>query len=74
MGRKRDPRGINQLAYEIVSDLTNEQGPWPEAAPLRVAAGRKGGKKGGLVRAKNLTSAQRSAIAKKAALTRWKRD
>lgn len=34
--------------------------------------GKIGGKKGGLTRAANLTPEQRSAIAKKAAATRWK--
>lgn len=35
--------------------------------------GRKGGKKGGKARAANLTKAERSAIAKKAAAARWKK-
>jgi len=37
-----------------------------------VALGKLGGRKGGLVRAQNLTSAERVAIAKKAAKARWK--
>jgi hypothetical protein len=36
-----------------------------------VALGKLGGRKGGLTRAKNLTAAERSAIAKKAAHARW---
>lgn len=40
-----------------------------------VALGKLGASKGGVARAKSLTKAQRSAIAKKAALARWgKRD
>lgn len=39
--------------------------------PAAVALGRLGGKKGGKARAAKLTSAQRSAIAKKAAKARW---
>jgi hypothetical protein len=48
----------------------------PARKPLKnkaaVALGKLGGRKGGLTRAKNLTAAQRSAIAKKAAKARWK--
>lgn len=39
--------------------------------PHAVALGRMGGAKGGAARAKALTKAQRIAIAKKAAKTRW---
>jgi uncharacterized protein YaiL (DUF2058 family) len=38
-----------------------------------VALGKLGGKKGGLARARNLSAAQRTAIAKKAAKARWKK-
>lgn len=38
-----------------------------------VKRGRKGGKKGGKVRAQRLTAPKRSAIAKDAAQTRWSR-
>lgn len=74
MGKTRDPLDINQLAYSIVSDLTGDHGPQPTPTPQRVAAGRKGGMKGGPARAKKLTRAKRSAIARKAAITRWKRS
>jgi hypothetical protein len=39
----------------------------------KVASGLKGGSKGGHARAKTLTTTKRSAIAKKAANTRWKK-
>ena len=42
-------------------------------SPRAVAAGSRGGRKGGTARAKTLTSAQRSEIAKKAAKSRWNR-
>jgi len=42
--------------------------------PYAVALGRLGGLKGGKARAEKLTSAQRSEIAKKAALKRWHGD
>ena len=41
--------------------------------PHAVALGRKGGLKGGVARAKNLTPEQRSEIAQGAAQARWKR-
>ena len=43
------------------------------SAPRAVAAGSKGGRKGGTARAKALTPEQRSEIAKKAAESRWNR-
>lgn len=39
--------------------------------PAAVLLGKLGGRKGGLMRAANLTAAQRSDIARKAALARW---
>jgi len=39
--------------------------------PAAVALGRLGGSKGGQARAQKLSAEQRSAIAKKASLTRW---
>ena len=41
--------------------------------PAAVALGKLGGKKGGRARAAKLTPEERSAIAKKAAETRWKK-
>jgi len=43
----------------------------PEKSPAAVALGRMGGLKGGKARAANLSAAQRSAIARKAAQKRW---
>lgn len=45
-----------------------------EKNPAAVALGRLGGKKGGPARAEALTPEERSAIAKKAAEARWKKD
>jgi len=41
--------------------------------PHAIALGKLGGKKGGLARAKNLTSERRKEIARKAAEARWKK-
>jgi hypothetical protein len=69
--RARDP---NQLAKSIVDQATGEAPEKPDDGknPAAVALGRLGGKKGGLARAKKLSKAQRSEIARKAALSRWK--
>ena len=68
------PRDTNQLAHMIsqlatgeLDDVKTEDGKDPAA----VALGRKGGLKGGKARAEALTAKQRSAIAKKAAKSRW---
>ena len=67
--RSRDP---NQLGKLIV-DLATGQAENPKDTRNRaaVALGALGAKKGGKARAAKLTSAQRKAIAKKAAAARW---
>jgi hypothetical protein len=66
----------NEIAFGIVRAMTGE-GPRPEPPgkreknPEAVSRGAKGGKKGGKARASKLTAAQRQAIARKAARTRW---
>jgi len=75
--RSSKNRDINQLAKYIVDDATGEEllskaineGKNPAAVYL----GRLGGLKGGKARASKLTSERRSAIAKKAAKTRWQK-
>ena len=46
----------------------------PRKNPHAVALGRKGGLKGGIARAKNLTPEQRHQIAQAAARARWKQS
>jgi hypothetical protein len=60
---------INQVAARVVSQTTEQI--FGTKNPAAVALGRLGGLKGGKARAKSLSSAQRSEIAKKAALFRW---
>lgn len=72
---KKLPRDTNQMAAAIVR-LTTEPRPVapPEPDtrnPAAVALSKLGASKGGKARAVTLTAAQRSAIAKKAAKTRW---
>ncbi len=45
----------------------------PGKNPFAAALGRLGGLKGGIARAKRLSSEQRRSIARKAALARWKK-
>lgn len=83
--KKKNRRGdVSQVAASIVAEATADE---PEAAevaaedepadgknPAAVALGRLGGKKGGKARAQKLSKEQRSAIAKKAAAARWKKE
>lgn len=57
----------NQLAYSIVSKATREKNP------AAVALGRLGGLKGGKARAEKLSAERRTAIARRAAKSRWKK-
>jgi hypothetical protein len=67
------PTDPNQLAHLIVNLATGEVQPTDEGKnPAAQALGRLGGLKGGHARAKALSKAKRSAIAKKAAQARWK--
>ena len=75
MTKLKRPRDPNQLAKLIVGIATGEieDAPKPHHKdPAAVALGRKGGLKGGVARAKKLTSAERTKIAKHAATKRWK--
>ena len=45
----------------------------PEKNPYAVALGRLGGQKGGIARSVKLSARRRKEIAKRAAITRWKR-
>ena len=69
-------RDANQMAKHILDRITGDA-PKDEPPPVKneaaVALGRLGGKKGGAARAAALTPEQRSAIAKKAAASRWKK-
>lgn len=77
MNKPKRPRDSNTLAKYIVDISTGEE---VEADPNKgknlaaVELGRLGGIKGGVARAKALSSQQRSEIAKNAANKRWKKD
>ncbi len=70
-----------QVAREVVEQAIGEQmdgtpleEPVDPRDPHFVAIGSAGGKKGGKARAKRLSATRRSAIAKKAAKTRWNKS
>lgn len=66
-------KDLNALAASTVGRVTglhSANNPHRKN-PAAVALGRKGGKKGGLARAANLTPEERSAIARKAAQARY---
>ena len=73
-------RDFMQVAREVVEQAIGEQidgkpllAPPPDERNLHaVALGSMGGRKGGRARAKVLSAAKRSAIAKNAAKARWK--
>lgn len=70
---KKTPRDVNALAAFIIEKVTRESAPDPNKNPHAVALGRLGGQKGGKARADKLSKEQRSEIARRAALARWKR-
>jgi len=76
MGNPKRPRDTNLLAKAIVDISTGEaedNSVDNGKNPAAVALGRLGGRKGGMARAKKLSSEQRSMIAKKAAEARWRK-
>lgn len=75
---KKLPRDTNQRAVEVARLLTGEatlpQEPERSAVSAYLAEiGRKGGLKGGKARANKLSYRKRSAIARKAAKSRWRK-
>jgi hypothetical protein len=74
--RPRDPIQLGKLMVDIatgqVEDRMPDSVPDPKKNPAAVALGKLGGTKGGIARAAKLTPEERSKIARKAALSRWK--
>ncbi len=71
----------NQAAHRTLLEAIGEKPktppvppPDPKKNPAAVELGRLGGLKGGKARAKKLTKAERTRIAKKAAAKRWGHD
>lgn len=74
--RSSKPADLNKLASAIVEQATDEaeHDPYEGKDPAAVELGRRGGLKGGKARAAQFSASERSAIAKKAAATRWARQ
>jgi len=70
--RPKRPRDPSQLAKLIVDIATGEAENVKPAPPDK--ARRSGGLKGGKARAKKLSSKRRRDIAKRAALSRWRKS
>jgi len=70
------PRDANQRAKAVVDLATGQRSPEPvrEKDPAAIARGHLGGIKGGAARAANMTPAERSDSASKAAKARWERE
>jgi len=68
----KDP---NEFARSVLDQIITKHDPESIKGKdaKKVASGLRGGSKGGHARAKNLTANKRSAIAKKAAKTRWRK-
>lgn len=67
--RPRDPNQLGKLIVDLSVGEASESRPDDKKDPSAVALGQKGG----TARARSLTPAQRKAIAKKAARSRWKK-
>jgi hypothetical protein len=70
--RPRDPSQLAKLVVDLATGIEQEAEEPSGKDPAAVALGRKGGKKGGLARAKSLSKKERIDIARKAARARWK--
>jgi len=85
VAKKTKSSDVNVTAFEILQAVTGEsaptslkgkpakKSPLPAKNPAAVALGRLGGLKGGKARAEKLSKRRRKQIARKAALSRWKR-
>ena len=73
--RPRDPAQLVKLMIDIATGEVEDREPTPEEQgkdPAAVERGRLGGLKGGKARVDSMTAIQRSKLAKKAAVQRWK--
>jgi hypothetical protein len=73
MQKRKMPRDVNQRAKLIADMVYGEAEPMPEPTkdPERVERGKKGGSKGGKLRAERLSPERRTEIARRAAEARW---
>lgn len=76
--RSKLPSDVNRWAHKMVELSTEEatvQLPTKEqVSALMAELGRKGGKIGGKRRLETMSKEERSAVARRAAMTRWRRN
>ncbi len=66
---------VNELAHRLVEESTDEHLPTKtQISHLMAQLGKKGGKIGGKRRLETMTSAERRAVAIKAAKARWEKS
>lgn len=68
---RRPSRDPNEAAFNLVQTVIAKSESRGGKNPAAVALGRLGGAKGGQERARRLTAAERTQIARKAAKIRW---
>ena len=71
--RPRDPNQLAKLVTDLATGAAEDARPDEGKDPAAVALGRKGGLRGGRVRAEKLSAKRRVEIAKRAAAVRWSR-
>lgn len=71
---KQGPEDVNEIAFRVTQEAAGSAPEeWEDGKnPAAVALGRLGGAKGGKARAAKLSREQRSDIARRAAVARWK--
>ena len=74
--KKKRPRDMNQLTYQIVQEATGQAPPeQPDTRnPAAVALSKLGASKGGKARAEKLSARKRKQIVKMAAEAKWSKD
>lgn len=73
--RPRDPNQLAKLVVDIATGAQDDPLLTPEGKnAAAVLLGRRGGLKGGAIRAERLTAERRREIAAKAAHTRWEKS
>jgi hypothetical protein len=71
--RPRDPNQLGKLIVDLATGQATDPEPEPDTRnPAAVALGKLGGARGGKARAEKLSKNRRIAIAKAAALKRWR--
>lgn len=74
--RSQDENVLAKSVIDEIIELTESEtfGQIKEKNPAAVSLGRLGGLKGGKARAEKLSAAERSEIARNAAIARWSKD